>query len=231
MSEIPSSYFMRRLYTGLKFFLFAPILFFLIAMFFTAAGGFSEALIYLLPLLILAAAIYLFSTANSFIEATTDDVTSFVNKIKTGSIFWIAAGVFSFIIVVSKSTNTALLAFTSLLSLTGFGFLGNGYGILASQVGIRGAQLTARGCYTYIGSTLLITMLYYFLKTITPPTGSGWYGPSAEEIQAYQSKIAILSLLLVLAFLCTIGSLCAVLFGSRFMVDSVELAEQADDNE
>lgn len=227
MNEFPSSSFMHRLYTGMKFYLFAPVIFIIIAMFFAAAGAFSKAIIYLMPLLIIVAASYLFATASNFNEETTDDVKSFVIKIKVGSLLWILAGALSLFMAVTESDSVGMLALIAILSV-GFGVAGSGYGTLASNVGVRGAQLTARGCYTYVGSVILIAILLFSYKAITPPLGAGWYGPSAEEMQAYQTKMALISVFTVLAFLCTIGSLCAILFGSRFMVDSTELMEQAE---
>lgn len=229
MNEYPSSDFMHKIYNGLKLYVFAPIIIYLLVLLIATVGINSKEIILLFPILTLTAAIYLIYVVSRYNDDVVEYVKTFVNRLKIGVALWILSSALQIILVFTTlyigDFSQTFLWLTIILSLAGYGVVGSGYGYLSSEGGIRGSQLTTKGFYTVVISTIAIILLALIYISIDSPQGMGWFGPSQEEIQAYQTKIAWLTVFIVLAILASLAGQFAIIFGSRFIVDSVEIFE------
>jgi len=229
MNEYPSSAFLRSVYNGLKLYVFTPIIFLLLVLIFDSAGSKSTEVLYLLPMLTIIATGYILYVTSKFNENVTEEIDVFVRRLKVGAAFWIISAVLQLLMMLAeiRSEHTILIFVLSMfvLQLAGYGTVGSGYGGLSSESGMRGANLASKGCYAVVFATITMVLLFWIRNSMDMPKGMGWYGPSAAEIQSYQTKMAWIMVFLVLSLLTILGGLCAIIFGHRFLIDSAEIYE------
>lgn len=226
----PSSDVMQKLYKGIMWYFLAPIAFVFLVIIVAGGDAFSALPRYGAPVIMCAVACYIVYVLNTARADCQGTARAFISKVALGFVLLAVASLLGLVCMMTNNVKLVLATVILLLlvTLAGYVMIARGYNDIAQVPGMRGAGLATRGMWAVIISIVAAGLILLIMNNTRPSYSYYGYGYDSS----YYRMMAIYGILLYVVVLVAIGGLFALVYGTRFMVDSAEELElEAEDDE
>lgn len=222
----PSSDVMRKLYKGIMWYFIAPIAYIFLVI--IVAGDFSELTRCGVPIIMCALACYNAYELNKAKAEYEGTARAFLSKVSQGFMLLAVAAVLGLVYMTTTNVKLmpAALILLVLATLAGYVRIARGYNVAAQVDEMRGAGMATRGMWAVV-LAIMAGCLIVLIMDNTRPSYS-YYGYN----ESYIRMMMLYQVLFYVVMLVAIGGVFALVYGTRFMVDSAEALEfNAEDDD
>ena len=225
-----SSATMRTIYTGYKWY-FIPL--FAIYPFVTLVAGLSGASglksIVIAPIAMIIGMGIIASKCFGATKEENPEASSMLTKLGTGAAILCIPAILSMVQILTDDYSDWLIWGSLLINLVGYTIIALAHNKIANDSGLRGSNLSAKGWWVLIACILLGVLFALILVSLDRPYYD-YYGYSSTSYESYMLKTLMLTSLIIACAMAALGAIFAILYGTRFMIDSAEEIESYEDS-
>lgn len=222
---------MRAIYAGYKWY-FIPI--FAIYPFATLITGLSGAegllSIIIVPIAMIIGMGIIASKCFGAAKKESPEASSMLTTMGSGAAILCIPAILSMIQILTSNSSDALAWGTLLINIVGCSFMALAHNKIANDSGLRGSNLSAKGWWVLISCILLGVLLAIILVNLDKPY-YGYYGYNSDSYESFMLKTLMLTSLIITCAIAALGAIFAIIYGTRFMIDSAEEIESYEEDQ